>query len=44
MRKVTKTSAYRKCEWNIRETVEQEEKISDEVETVREFTYLGECS
>ena len=29
------------CEGNIGEAVEQEEKLSDEVETVREFTYLG---
>ena len=31
----------RKCEWNIGEAVEQEEKLCDEVETVRKFTYLG---
>ena len=34
--------ACRKCEGNIGEAVEQEEKICDEVETVREFTYLGD--
>ena len=27
---------------NIGESVEQEEKLSDEVETVRELTYLGD--
>ena len=31
----------RKCEGNIGEAVEQEETLCDEVETVREFTYLG---
>ena len=31
----------RKCEGNIGEAVEQEAKLCDEVETVREFTYLG---
>ena len=34
--------AFRKCEGNIGEAVEQEEKLCDEVETVREFTYLGD--
>ena len=32
----------RKYEGNIGEAVEQEEKLCDEVETVREFTYLGD--
>ena len=32
----------RKCEGNIGEAVEQEEKLRDEVETVREFTYFGD--
>ena len=32
----------RKCEGNIGETVEQEVKSCDEVETVREFTYPGD--
>ena len=32
----------RKCEENIGEAVEQKEKLCDEVETVREFTYLGD--
>ena len=34
--------AYIKCEGNIGEAVEQDEKLCDEVETVREFTYLGD--
>ena len=35
---------WRKCiyEGNIGEAVEQEEKLCDEVETVREFTYYGD--
>ena len=32
--------ACSKCEGNIGETVEQEVKLCDDVETVREFTYL----
>ena len=32
----------RKCEGNIGEAVEQEVKICDEVETVREIKYLGD--
>ena len=32
----------RKCEGNIGKAVEQEEKLCHEVETVREFTYLGD--
>ena len=32
----------RKCEGNIGEAVEQEEKLCDEVETVSEFTYPGD--
>ena len=32
----------RKCEGNIGEVVEQEEKLCDEVKTVMKFTYLGE--
>ena len=31
-----------KCEGNIGEAVEQEVKLCDEVETVSEFTYLGD--
>ena len=34
--------AYGKCEVNIGEAVEQEEKLCDEVETEMEFTYLGD--
>ena len=33
--------ACRKCEENIGEAVEQEEKLCDEVETVREFICLS---
>ena len=33
--------ANMKCEGNTGEPVEQEEKLCDEVETVREYTYLG---
>ena len=32
----------RKYEWNIGEAVEQEERLFDEVKTVRELTYLGD--
>ena len=32
----------RKCDGNIGEAVDQEEKLCDEVETVSEFTYLGD--
>ena len=32
----------RECEGSIVEAVEQEEKLCDEVETVREVTYLGD--
>ena len=31
-----------KCEGNIGEAVEQEEKLCDEVKTLREFTYIGD--
>ena len=31
-----------KCEGNIGEAVEQEEKLCDKVETVWEFTYLSD--
>ena len=34
--------ACRKCDVNIGEAVEQTEMLCDEVETVREFTYLGD--
>ena len=39
---LSRNFAYRKCEGNIEEAVEQEEKICDEVKTVREFTFLGD--
>ena len=46
MKRVTplfsRNSTCRKCEGNIGEAVEQEKKLCDEVETVREFTYLGD--
>ena len=35
-------STCKKCKANIGDTVEQEEKSCDEVESVREFTYLGD--
>ena len=38
----SRNSACRKCVGNIGEPVEQEEKLYNEVETVREFTYLGD--
>ena len=34
--------ACRKCEGDIEEAVKQEEKLCDDVKTVREFTYLGD--
>ena len=40
--KVSKKFLCRKCEGNIGKAVEQEEKECDDVETVREFTYLGD--
>ena len=40
--KFSKNFTCKKCEWNIGEAVEQEEKLCDEVETVREFMYLGD--
>ena len=40
--KVFKEFSCRKCEGNIGEAVEQDEKLCDEVETVLEFTYLGD--
>ena len=46
MKKVTpnlsRNFTCRNCEGNIEEIVKQEEKLCDEVETVREFTYLGD--
>ena len=40
--KFSRNFTCRKCEENIGEAVEQEEKLCDEVETVREFTYLDD--
>ena len=34
--------ACTKCKGNIREAVEHEEKLCDELETIREFAYLGD--
>ena len=38
--KAAKKFTCRKCAWNIGESLEQELKVCDEVETVEEFTYL----
>ena len=40
--KITRHFSCRKCDGNIGEAVEQEEILCDEVETMREFTYLGD--
>ena len=41
--KIQRNFKFSKCEGNIEEAVEQEEKLDlKEVETVREFTYLGD--
>ena len=40
--KFSRNFTCRKCEGNIGEAVEQEEKLCDKVETVGEFTYLGD--
>ena len=40
--KFPRNSTCRKCEGNIGDAVEHEVKLSDEVKTVREFTYLGD--
>ena len=40
--KFSRNFAYRKGEGNIGERVEQEERLCDEVETVRDFTYLDD--
>ena len=40
--KFFKNFACRKCQENIRKPMEQEEKLCDEVETVRVHTYIGE--
>ena len=40
--RVFKKFCIKKCEGNIGEAVEQGETLCDEVETVREFTFLGD--
>ena len=40
--KFSRNLTCRKCEGNIGEAVEQEETLSVEVETVSEFTFLGD--
>ena len=40
--KVSRNFTCRKCKENIGKAVEHEEKSCDEVETVRELTYLGD--
>ena len=40
--KISRNITCRKCEGNIGEAVEQEENLCDDVETVQEFTYLGD--
>ena len=40
--KLSRNFTCRKCEGNVEEAVEQEEMLCDEVEAVREFTYLGD--
>ena len=40
--KFSRNVTSRKCEGTIGEAVKQEEKLCDEVETVWEFTYLGD--
>ena len=40
--KFSRNFTCRKCKGNIGEAVDQEEMLCDEVETVREFTYIGD--
>ena len=40
--KFSRNFTCRKCERNVGEAVEQEEQLCEGVETVREFTYLGD--
>ena len=40
--KFSRKLACRKCKWNVGEAVEQEKRLCDEVQTIREFTYLGD--
>ena len=39
---IPRNLAFWKCERNIREAVEQEETLCDEVETVRQLIYLDD--
>ena len=41
-KKFARSFTCTQCQGNIGEEVEQEEKLCDEVKTVREFTYLGD--
>ena len=41
-RRLSRNFACWECDGNIGEAVEQEEKLCDEVEAVREFTHLGD--
>ena len=38
----SRNHAYRKCEWNNGESVEQKETLCDEEEIVGGFAYLGD--
>ena len=40
--KLSMNFSCRKCEWNIWGSVEREETLCNEVETLRELTYLGD--
>ena len=40
--KIQRNFVCKKCEGNIGEVVEKQEKLCDEVQTVREFTYLSD--
>ena len=40
--KSSRNPTCRKCDGDIGEAVKQEERLCDEVETEREFTYLGD--
>ena len=42
IRKFSRNYACRKCDGNIGKAVEQEENVCDEMETVKELTYLGD--
>ena len=40
--KISRNFTCRKCEGNIGQAVDQDETLCDEVETAKEFTYLGD--